>query len=327
MKKLKSVLRWIVLIVFVLVAGSLTYIKLFLPNVGPAPELTIERTPERVARGEYLANHVAVCIDCHSKRDWSRFSGPPAEGTYGMGGDIFDQKFGFPGVYFAKNITPAGISRYTDGELFRVITTGVNKEGAAMFPVMPFHYYGQMDEEDIKSIIAYIRTLAPIQNVVPKSSSDFPMNFILNTIPHKGNPSKIPAKSDMVAYGKYITNASSCIECHTKADKGALIPGTEYGGGREFPFPDGSIVRSGNISSDKETGIGKWKKETFVALFHAHSDSTTLHTALKPGDFNSIMPWTMYGKMTDEDLEAVFAYLQSVPPVNNSVVKFSPVKK
>ena len=305
----------------------LIYIKFALPDVGPAPDLKVEMTPERIARGEYLANHVAVCIDCHSKRDWTRFSGPPTEGTFGMGGDRFDQKFGFPGVYFAKNITPAGISRYTDGELFRVITTGVNKEGEAMFPVMPFHYYGQMDVEDIKSIIAYIHTLKPIQNDVQKSSSDFPMNFILNTIPHKGNPTKRPDKADLINYGKYIANASSCIDCHTKVDKGKLIPGTEYGGGREFPFPDGAIVRSGNISPDKETGIGLWKKEVFINLFHAHSDSITLHTTLKAGDFNSIMPWTMYGKMTDEDLTALFAYLQTIQPISNKVLKFSPATK
>ena len=86
MKTLKRLLLLFVVLVVVFLAGSLTYIKLALPNVGPAPDLTVERTPERVARGEYLANHVAVCIDCHSKRDWSRFSGPPAEGTFGMGG-------------------------------------------------------------------------------------------------------------------------------------------------------------------------------------------------------------------------------------------------
>ena len=327
MKKLKRILLWFFLLIVFFLTCTLIYIKFALPNVGPAPDLKVETTPERIARGEYLANHVAVCIDCHSKRDWTRFSGPPADGTYGMGGDRFDQKFGFPGVYFAKNITPAGISRYTDGELFRVITTGVNKEGEAMFPVMPFHYYGKMDTEDIKSIIAYIRTLKPIQNDTPKSTSDFPMNFILNTIPHKGNPANRPEKADLINYGKYVVNAASCIECHTKVDKGKLITGTEYGGGREFPFPDGSIVRSGNISPDKETGIGSWKKELFISLFHAHADSVTLHTTLKPGDFNSIMPWTMYGKMTDEDLYAVFAYLQTVPAISNKVVKFSPPVK
>jgi hypothetical protein len=67
--------------------------------------------------GEYLANHVTICIDCHSRRDWTKFSGPPLEESKGMGGELFDQQFGFPGKYYAKNITPEGISRYTDGEL------------------------------------------------------------------------------------------------------------------------------------------------------------------------------------------------------------------
>ena len=100
--KLKIVFKWILVIfvgVVILVPG---YIKFLLPNVGSAPDLKVERTPERIARGAYLANHVTVCIDCHSKRDWSRFSGPPIAGTFGMGGDLFDQKFGFPGVYYAN---------------------------------------------------------------------------------------------------------------------------------------------------------------------------------------------------------------------------------
>lgn len=324
MKKVKKILIWLVIIIVVFIAGALLYIKIGLPNVGSAPDIKVEPTAERVARGEYLANHVSVCIDCHSRRDWSRFSGPPDEETFGMGGDLFDQKFGFPGKYYAKNITPTGISRYTDGELFRVITTGVDKEGKAMFPVMPFRYYGQMDEEDIKSIIAYIRTLKPIKNDVPKSSSDFPMNFLINTIPKKAHLSKRPEKTDVVNYGKYIVTASGCIECHTKVNKGNLITGTEFGGGREFPFPGGSIVRSSNISPDQETGIGPWNKEAFLYYFQSHSDSLTLNTMIKPGDFNSIMPWTMYGKMTDEDLTSVYEYLRTVKPIRNKVVKFSP---
>src|ERR1035437_2758464 len=264
MKKLKKILLWTLLLIVVFITGAMSYIKLELPNVGPAPEMKVVATPERIARGEYLANHVTVCIDCHSKRDWSRFSGPPIEGTLGMGGDVFDQKFGFPGAYYAKNITPEGISRYTDGELFRVITTGVSKEGDAMFPIMPCATYGKMDEEDIISIIAYIRTLKPIKNDVPKSSSDFPMNFIINTIPEKAHFTRKPAKTDIVNYGKYMTSASGCIECHTKADTGKLIAGTEFGGGREFPFPDGSLIRSSNITPDKETGIGKWANDEFL---------------------------------------------------------------
>ncbi|WP_208458802.1 c-type cytochrome [Kaistella flava (ex Peng et al. 2021)] len=289
--------------------------------------MTIERTPERIARGQYLANHVTNCMDCHSKRDWTRFAGASTEGTLGIGGDLFDKNFGFPGKYYAKNITPYGLSRYTDGELFRVITTGVTKEGEAIFPVMPYHYYGQMDQEDIKSIIAYIRTLKSIENRVPNSTSDFPMNFIINTIPHQANFTIIPAKTDIINYGKYLTNAAACVECHTKFEKGSLVAGTEFGGGREFPFPNGSIVRSSNISPDKETGLGDWTEKMFLDLFHTRSDSTILNTKLKPGDFNSMMPWTMYGKMNDEDLSAIFAYLKTVKPIKNSVVRFTSGKE
>lgn len=327
MRKFKKIAIGALVFLVVVFVSMLGYIKFALPNIKPAPDFKVEATPERIARGEYLANHVSVCIDCHSTRDWSRFSGPPTPGTLGKGGDIFDQKFGFPGVYYAKNITPEGISRYTDGELFRTITTGVSKEGRAMFPVMPFHYYGQMDEEDIKSIIAYIRTLPSIKSEVPESSSDFPMNFIINTIPHEAHFTKLPPKTDVVNYGKYLTNAAACIDCHTKFEKGSLVAGTEFGGGREFPFPDGSIVRSANISSDEETGIGGWDDETFVSIFKAHSDSATLATKLKPGEFNSIMPWTMYGKMKEEDLKAIFAYLKTVAPVKNEVSKFTAATK
>src|ERR1035437_1295346 len=228
MKKLKKILIWSGMVIVVFITGAMSYCKLALPNVGAAPDIKIDATPERIARGEYLANHVTVCIDCHSHRDWSKFSGPPIEGTFGMGGDIFDQKYGFPGAYYAKNITPEGISRYTDGELFRVITTGVSKEGEAMFPIMPCATYGKLDEEDIKSIIAYIRTLKPIKNEVPKSSSDFPMNFIINTIPEKAHFTKRPEKTDIVNYGKYMVSASGCIDCHTQAEKGKLVAGVEY---------------------------------------------------------------------------------------------------
>lgn len=326
MKKFLKIFSRVLLVLLVIVIGIVAYIKLALPNVGEAPNLTIEKTAARVARGEYLANHVTVCIDCHSTRDWSRFSGPITEGTLGKGGDLFDQKFGFPGAYYAKNITPEGINRYTDGELFRVITTGVTKEGRAMFPVMPYQYYGRMDEEDIYSIIAYIRSLQPIKNEVPESSSDFPMNIIINTIPTKAAPTKMPAKTDVVNYGKYLVNAGSCKECHTKFEKGKLIEGTDFGGGREFPFPDGAVIRSGNITPDAATGIGGWNETAFLAMFRVRSDSATLATKLKPGDFNSIMPWTMYGKMTDEDLKAIYAYLKTVTPIKNAVVKFSPAK-
>ncbi len=327
MKKFLRILGRVAIVLLLIIACIVGYIKIALPNVGDAPTITVERTPERIARGEYLANHVTVCIDCHSTRDWSHFSGPITEGTLGKGGELFDQKFGFPGAFYSRNITPEGISRYTDGELLRVISTGVNKEGKAMFPVMPYHHYGQMDEEDIKSIIAYIRTLKPIKNDVPLSSPDFPMNIILNTIPQKASFTKMPDEADMVNYGKYLVNAASCIDCHTQFDKGKLVAGKEYGGGREFPFPDGAVVRSSNISPDAATGIGSWNEQRFVAIFRTNADSSMQLKKINPGEYNTIMPWTMYGTMKESDLKAIYAYLKTVKPVNNSVIKFTGAKK
>ena len=225
-----------------------------------------------------------------------------------------------------KNITPDGISRYTDGELFRAITTGVNKEGHAMFPLMPFTYYGRMDPDDIHSIIAYVRSINPIKNDVPNSVPDFPMNFILNTLPQKGVPEKRPDPSDILAYGAYMTNASGCRECHTQADKGQIDLTVAFGGGREFMFPDGSIIRASNISPDAATGIGAWTEDMFIQRFKMYADSSFVLPAVAPGEFNTIMPWTMYADMKREDLTAIYAYLKTVTPMSNQVVKYTPGK-
>jgi mono/diheme cytochrome c family protein len=323
MKRVFKFLGYFLLFVIIAVAGLLTYVKVALPDVGEAENLTIDYTPERIERGRYLANSVSVCMDCHSTRDFSKFSGPLIAGTLGKGGERFDQSIGMPGVFFSKNITPEGISRYTDGELYRVITAGVTKEGRPMFPLMPYPYYGQMADEDIYSIIAYVRTLTPMTNVVPDSEADFPVNFILHTIPKKGTPLAVPAKSDQLAYGSYLANAGGCRECHTKDKQGQIIPELAFGGGREFKFPDGSVVRSANISPDKETGIGAWTPEVFVAKFKIYADSSYVAPNVAPGEFNTIMPWTMYAHMEQEDLEAIFAYLQTVTPMKNPVNKFT----
>jgi mono/diheme cytochrome c family protein len=324
MRKVFKVLGLILLVIILIAGGLLTYVKTALPNVGKAPELTVERTPERIARGRYLANYVTVCVDCHSTRDLGRFSGPLVPGTEGMGGAVFDRRSGFPGSFYAKNITPVGISRYTDGELYRVITTGVNKEGKAMFPVMPYPYYGKMDPEDIKCIIAYIRTLPPVDHAVPASVADFPMNFILNTIPKKADPHTAPPETDTLAHGSYLLNACACIECHTQADKGQIIQSLAYSGGRTFTMPNGSVLRSANITPDARTGIGSWTREQFIAKFRAMGDTAYVAPTVKPGEYNTIMPWTRYGGMTESDLAAIYASLMKRTPVSNMVRKFTP---
>jgi hypothetical protein len=152
------------------------------------------------------------------------------------------------------------------------------------------------------------------------------MNIILNTIPATGTPVKRPDPKDELAYGKYMVNASGCIECHTQAEKGQIIEDLAFSGGREFSFPDGSVLRSANITPDPETGIGKWSKENFIARFKAYTDSSFVAPDVQPGDYNTIMPWMMYGNMTKEDLSAIYAYLRTIAPAKNSIVKFSPAK-
>ncbi len=324
MKKAFKVIGYIILTVIVIVAGLIGYVKTALPNVGEAPVMTVDKSPEKVERGRYLANSVAACMDCHSTRDWNKYAGPLKEGTLGRGGERFDQQYGFPGVYYSRNITPAGIARYTDGELYRVITAGVNKEGKAMFPVMPYPYYGKMDPEDVKCIIAYLRTLPPITNDVAASVSDFPMSIIINVIPKKATPEKRPDTSNRIAYGAYLTNASACRECHTKEKQDQIIPELAFSGGRAFKLPTGGTVVSSNITPDMTTGIGNWTEEAFVNRFKAYADSSYHPQAISKGAFNSIMPWNMYCQMTRSDLGAIYAYLRSLPAKQNEVVKFVP---
>ena len=199
MKKIFKIIGMLLGGILIILCGVIIFVKTALPNVGKAQNLKVNTSPERIAHGEYIANHVTVCMDCHSTRDWTKFSGPLVPGTLGKGGERFDQQFGFPGTYYSRNITPSGISRYTDGELYRLITTGVTKEGRAMFPVMPYPYYSKLDPDDVKDIIAYLRSLQPVENNVPASVSDFPMSIIINLIPAKAQPCVKPDSANKLA--------------------------------------------------------------------------------------------------------------------------------
>lgn len=322
MKTLKKAGLVVTGLLAVAIVALFLVLFLYFPNVDPALDLKVNITPERVKRGEYLANSVTLCVDCHSQRDWESYAGPPKAGTFGMGGEIFSKEFGFPGVFYSRNITPYALKDWTDGEIYRTITSGVDREGNALFPIMPFHLYTRLHDEDIHSIIAYLRTLPPIQNTIPERSVDFPFNLILRTLPVKKSPvEKIPSKSDPVAYGAYITNAAACGECHTPVKDGQLIQDQLFSGGREFIMPGGTVTSS-NLTPD-DTGLGNWTADQFVHTFKQYQDSTWKSPKLAPSDPNTLMPWIMYSSMTEEDLRAVFAYLQTLPPVARTVQKFS----
>jgi len=324
MRKVLKVLVILLGIIILFIAGAAIYVKKALPDVGPAPDLKIVSTPEKVERGKYLANHVMICMDCHSTRDWTYFAGPMKPDSLGMGGEIFDQSMGFPGSIHAANITPSGIGDWTDGEVFRAVTTGVRKNGKPIFPVMPYHNYGKIDPEDIEAIIAYLRTLPPIEHKVTESSYDFPMSFIIHTIPKKSEPTKRPPSTDRIAYGKYLVRAASCGECHTPFDKGTFDTTKYLAGGRTFSLPSGDVT-SANLTSDKETGIGNLTKEDFMGKFTAYRDSAYAHRKIDfMKDFATIMPWPVYSGMTDNDLSAIYDYLVTLKPIKHNIVKFKP---
>jgi hypothetical protein len=187
---------------------------------------------------------------------------------------------------------------------------------------MPVRAYGTLDDEDIYCVIAYLRSIPSIKNDNPVSKSDFPVNFLINTMAKEGHPSKRPPQQDSLQYGKYITTAAGCLDCHTPVtEKGVLIMEKAYAGGREFPMEGGTTIVSTNITFDKKTGIGEWDKDKFIYLFKSYDLTTYVPVIVEKGDFNTIMPWTMYSKMDISDLVAIFYYLKSLPPIENNTIK------
>ena len=318
--KAVKVIGFILLGLLVVVAAAGTYVKVALPDTGAAPQIKIERTAERIKRGDYLANHVAVCMDCHSTKD-ERLYGSPVVGGFGAGGEKFDQQMGLPGKFYASNITPYKLLSWTDGEIFRALTTGENKFGKAIFPLMPWDHIGQMDKEDVYSIIAYLRSIPAIKKDIPGSEIDFPVNFIINTMPHKANLGKLPSENDTIKYGAYLVNAAACVDCHSKRYHGDIIPGTEFGGGMEFK-QQGGVVHSANITPDKLTGIGSWSKDIFIQRFKSFEGKEKQAAKLNPGDSQIPMPSYLYGGMKANDLAAIYAYLRTVKPIKNQVIAF-----
>ncbi|HMU10660.1 MAG TPA: c-type cytochrome [Ferruginibacter sp.] len=278
-------------------------------------------------RGKYLAHHVALCMDCHSHRDFNQFSGPPVEGTEGIGGDEFNQLIGVPGVVYARNITPDtvnGIGKWTDEEIARVITRGITKNGDTLFPIMPYPHYNTMSKEDIYSIIAYIRTLKPNSNKVPDRKLMIPMSLAYPPLQSASLENNVkPDVSDIVKYGAYMWNSAACMDCHTPMEKGQFVMSKLMAGGR--PFDLGIfMVTSPNITPDTATGIGKWTEQMFLDKFRNYRDKASY--SANPGKNNSIMPWSMYAYMDEFDLKAIYRFMQTLPAVNNKVEKYPPAK-
>jgi len=288
------------------------------------PTVNVDSINAVIARGRYLAVNVAGCADCHSTRDFTKYSGPIVPGTQGQGGFLFDQKLaGVPGMVYARNITPdpeTGIGSWTDEEILRALTQGISKNGDTLFPIMPYPNYNRMAKEDLLSIIAFIKTLKPIKNKVPERTLFAPISMFYPAAhlqPSIENNTR-PGKGDMVKYGEYLVNAADCATCHTPMTPTGPDMSKRLAGG--YHFNVGSFeVTSANITPDMTTGIGKWTEEQFLTKFTQYRDHENYN--YNAGKDNTIMPVSLIAGMEDYDLKAIFAYLRTVPPVVNQVKK------
>jgi mono/diheme cytochrome c family protein len=314
----------LILLLVIVAACGYGYMMMAFPKVPAASSIKLEATPERIARGKYLSDHVVGCTTCHSQRDWTKFSGPVVQSTLGAGGQLFD--LGPAGVLYSKNITPAAIGNWSDGELMRAVTQGVSKDGSPLFPLMPYPHFGAMSEEDVHDVLAYVRTLKAIEGTAPARRLSFPLNLIVRTMPGPNTFGTRPSPADKVAYGKYMTSAALCSDCHTPIDdRGTPLPGMDFAGGMEFR-ETGHLIRSANITPDADTGIGSWTEQQFIDKFKAFENAAQPVLAENERAQNTVMPLTAYAGMTKEDLSAIYAYLRTLKPVTHRVEKFPEAK-
>lgn len=141
-------------------------------------------------------------------------------------------------------------------------------------------------------------------------------------MPHKAAFQSKPALQDSIGYGRYLVTFAGCADCHTKRYMGIPVKKKSLAGGMSFKMPSGT-VQSANLTPDLATGIGQWPKKTFIARFKSF-DPKTFHSFATQDGFNTPMPWLFYSGMSEEDLGAIYSYLQSLKPIKNKTVAFTP---
>jgi len=255
-----------------------------------------------VERGAYLVNTIAACGNCHTMQ------GPAGpDMTMDLAGGMVIEH---PGVFAAHvpNITQdreTGIGTWSDAEIARSIREGIRPDGSLIGPPMPIMLYREVSDDDLAAMVAYLRTVPPIRNAVGRSVYEIPLPASYG--PPVGH---VPAVSpdDQLAYGAYLAGPMGhCIECHTPMGPGGHPDIANRLGAGGFPFhgPWG-VSASANITP---------------AGAVADYDDAELKAAITRGvrpDGSRLMPpmgYGYYAGMTEADLDAIVAYLRSLPPV------------
>ena len=322
MKKFLKILAWSLVVLAVLLAVAITLTIGWRPFIGPrARPLTarkFESTPARLARGSYLVNSVTDCMACHAQHDWTAHDAPVLSNTLGAGQD-FNLLKGLPGQVYAPNITPdpeTGAGAWTDDQLARAIREGVGHDGRALFPFMPYQDLRILSDEDLASIIVYLRSLPPVHKQWPQTKLIFPVNYLIRTVPQPlENPVPQPDLSTPEKLGAYLVGIAGCTDCHTPQDgHGQPLPGMYLAGGFVFEGPWGRVA-SANITPDP-SGIGYYGEALFLEVMRTGY--------VKARKLSSIMPFGAFKNLTDDDLKAIFAYLRTVKPVHHRVDNTEP---
>jgi mono/diheme cytochrome c family protein len=272
--------------------------------------LRFNPTVARLERGRYIVEGPAHCFQCHSEVDWQNPGAQPKPGKRGAGTIFVEAGMDW---LVAPNITPdreTGAGNWTDEQFARAIREGIGHDGRRLFPMMPYMNFREMSDEDLASVVVYIRSINPVRNIVPRTVLPDPIKSSLP--PHRPIIASVPGPdmSNPVARGKYLVTLGNCMSCHTPMNKqGQPLKQLAFAGGLRFTGPWGQ-VSSANITPDP-SGISYYDEALFVK---------TLRTGqVGSRKLNSIMPWGYFRNMTDDDLKAIFAYLRTVTPVQHRV--------
>ena len=313
MKKVLKVLAWLVGIIVLLIIAAVAFFSFKpLPTYEVnAPDLQVDIDSASVARGAYLAS--MSCALCHKGED-GKLSGRLLE----------DGAFG---VVHSTNITQdenAGIASYSDGELAFLLRTGIRKDGKMTNPMM--NRYPNMSDEDLQDIIAFLRSEESIvqasDNVEPASKpsllAKILMTLAIKPLPYPDEAKTAPPTSDQVAHGKYVSTALiNCFHCHSATFEEAndLVPEESvgyFGGGNKVidVWGDDGTVLSSNITAHPDFGIGNWTAAEFeqAVRFGQGKDGVALSSAMPT-----------FSPMSSEDVQAIFAYLQTIPIIDNDI--------
>jgi cytochrome c553 len=278
-------------------------------------------------RGRYLAETVALCAHCHSAPNDAIDGRPPLVTNYAgidcpdWGKDENPRGKDSPDFVTSNlcepNITPdpaTGIGGWSKTDIIRAFRDGLRPDGAPLHPNMWLNLRAVSDA-DADAIATYIKTLPPVVHEQPGRGQVLSQRMykaVIASLPP--SPATTPDRSDEVAYGKYLINIGRCRYCHTPNDapgrerKGkAFTGGARYWVGGRY-LPGARVIDTPNLTSHPE-GLGNLSRADFIALFRLRGSSRPATLAT-----NTVMPWVAFANMTDQDLGAIWAYLQSVPP-------------